>query len=67
MTPLPARPGLAFTLDGKINSVLSLNLDDQGRIRTIFPPLFQGEAWLPLCRLQIRGAGREVRLDEIAG
>lgn len=29
-------PGFVFTLGGKINSVLSLDLDSQGRIRTIF-------------------------------
>src|SRR5258708_24776854 len=29
-------PGFVFTLDGKINSVLTLDLDEDGRIRTVF-------------------------------
>jgi RNA polymerase sigma-70 factor (ECF subfamily) len=29
-------PGFVFTLDGKINSVLTLDLDEHGRIRTVF-------------------------------
>jgi len=30
------RTGFVFRLDGKINSVLSLDLDEDGRIRTVF-------------------------------
>jgi len=36
MADVNGEPGFVFRLDGKINSVLSLDLDTDGRIRTVF-------------------------------
>jgi len=36
MADVNGEPGFVFTLDGRMNSVLSLDLDEDGRIRTVF-------------------------------